>query len=184
MFLQLLIERLGPSAVDSWLSPLHQPHDFRLHSREFEVKTTVSPRRIHTIRGAEQLAPSEGCSLYLVSVLLAPPGVGPGFSLGDKVAEVVRTLSGVPTRQARFTAAVEARGFRESDNAHYSRRFTGRRPMGLVEVNESFPVISRRTIQLALGRLATRVESLRYDVNVDGLEQEEGSAAFESVLQG
>jgi hypothetical protein len=50
--------------------------------------------------------------------------------------------------------------------------------MAVIEVNHTFPAITRPTIQTALGPLAVRVQSINYDVNVEGLEQEDGSEAF------
>jgi Putative PD-(D/E)XK family member, (DUF4420) len=184
-FLQHLVTQLGArQALEAWLSPLPEPHDFRIQSREFEVKTTVAARRIHTIHGVEQLVPCSGCALFLVSVMLGPPGAAAGFSLADKVAVLSGLFAPLPALLGRFTAAVEARGFRPADAVQYTRRFVARRPMGLVAVDTAFPVISRPVIQQALGAQATRVESLQYDVNVDGLELEEGAAQFAATVLG
>src|SRR5205823_6408923 len=95
LFLERLVSKFGTSTLSSWIGPWGEPHDFRLQSREFEVKTTVSPQRVHIINGAEQLVASSGCSLSLVSVLLGPPGAGSGFSLTDIVARL----------QVRFSTA-------------------------------------------------------------------------------
>jgi hypothetical protein len=182
IFLERLVGKGGVGALDSWLGPLGEPHDFRFQASEFELKTTVSPHRIHTIHGTEQLVPSKGCSLYLVSVLLGPAGAGNGFSLANKVAQLSRECSQVPGRLSQFTAAVEACGFRDTDRGYYTRQFLLRRPMGLVLVDESFPAITRPTIESALGFLAPRIESLQYDVSVEGLEHEDGTVEFETVI--
>ena len=182
LFLERLIDKRGLSALDAWLGPIGEPHDFRLEAREFEVKTTVSPHRIHTIHGMEQLVASQGCALYLVSVLLGPSGASKGFSLSEKVAELSARFASVAARLNQFTAALESCGFRDSDSGQYTRRFAVRRPMGLVRVDESCPAITRPVIQAALGPLATRIESLQYDVSVEGLEREDGTAEFEAAV--
>jgi hypothetical protein len=182
IFLQRLVSTEGPEALDSWLGPLGEPHDFRVSKYEFEVKTTVSPHRVHTIHGLEQLVPQEGCSLYLVSVLLGPPGSGNGFSLSDKVAELSLRFAPASKRASQFIAALESCGFRDADRAHYGRRFTTRRPMALVPVDAGFPVVTRPIIQGVLGPLASRVGSFQYDVNVDGLEHEEGTEEFDAAM--
>lgn len=182
IFLERLIAKGGVGALDSWLGPLGEPHDFRLQTHEFEVKTTVSPHRVHTIHGMEQLVPSKGCSLYLVSVLLGPPGASDGFSLAEKVAQLSDLFEPMSARLTQFTTALEAGGFHTADSGHYTRRFAMRRPMGLVRVDNAFPAITRPTIQDALGPLAPRVESLQYDVSIEGLEQEDGTAEFEAAI--
>jgi hypothetical protein len=182
IFLEKLILKIGGGALDSWLGPLGEPHDFRFQDREFEVKTTLSPHRVHTINGPEQLVPSAACSLYIVSVLLGPAGASDGFSLADKVMGLSSQLSVFPGRVDRFSAVLKACGFRSEDSAEYSRRFAMRRQIGLVPVDSNFPAITRLTIQAALGKLAPRVESLQYDVSVEGLEQEDGTDEFEAVM--
>lgn len=100
VFLELLIAKAGMRAVDLWIGPLAEPHDFRLGVHEFEAKTTVYTQRIHTINGIEQLVASAGCSLYLVSIVMGPPGAGAGFSLAQKVEQ----LSGIlAANHARLT---------------------------------------------------------------------------------
>jgi hypothetical protein len=182
MFLERLVAKTGLEALDSWVGPTGEPHDFRIEAREFEVKTTLAPHRIHTIHGTEQLVPSKGCSLYLVSILLGPPGASNGFSLGDKVAHLAGQFAAVAARMIQFTTALETCGFRDSDRAQYSRQFAVRRALGLVRIDNNFPAITRSTVQGALGPLAPRVESLQYDVNIEGLEHEEGTEAFAAVL--
>ena len=182
VFLELLLEKRGIGALDAWIGPLGEPHDFRLNAYEFEVKTTVSPHRVHTIHGTEQLVASHGCSLHVISVLLGPAGAGGGFSLADKITQLSDRFASSPDRLAQFEAALEACGFRGADSRHYTRPFAMRRPVGLVPVDSTFPAITRPTIQTALGTLAVRVESLQYDVNVEGLEHEEGTVEFEEKI--
>lgn len=182
IFLERLILKNGIGALDSWIGPLGEPHDFRIQDREFEVKTTLAPQRTHTIHGTEQLVPSSACLLYLVSVLLGPPGVGDGFSLSEKVVRLTEKFNSVPTLHGRFEAALEGCGFHDADRAHYSRRFAMRRPIGLVRIDSSFPAITRMTIQNVLGPLAPRIESLQYDVSVEGLENEDGTDEFNLAL--
>jgi hypothetical protein len=184
IFLERLVGKGGIGALDSWLGPMGEPHDFRLQAFEFEVKTTVSPHRIHTIHGTEQLVPSKGCSLYLISVLLGPAGAGDGFSLVDKIAQLSGQFAPVPVRLSQFTTALQACAFRDADRGHYTRQFAMRRPLGLVRVDNNFPALTRPTIQSALGPLALRIESLQYDVSVEGLEYEDGTVEFDAVIPG
>lgn len=183
LFLQELVSRHGPSMLDSWIGPTAEPHDFRVGAKEFEVKTTLSPRRIHTINGAEQLVPSAQCNLFLVSTVLGPPGSGGGFSLSSTAATLDAVFANDLGRASRFKALLECCDFSLADAAHYTRRFVQRRPLAIVPVDAAFPVITRPTLQHILGTLATRVDSFSYDVNIEGLEHEQGSTTFEVAMQ-
>jgi hypothetical protein len=182
LFLERLLKSLGPEALDAWLGPSGEPHDFRVKKNEFEVKTTVSPHRIHTIHGLEQLIPSAGCSLFLISILLGPPGANNGFSLAEKVAELVGQIGSQSTRLIQFETALDTYGFRAADSALYTRRFAIRRSMALVPIDSSFPAVTRLGIHNMLGPLASRVESVQYDVRLEGLEREDGTPDFHAIV--
>lgn len=182
LFLRLLFGRIGVAAVDAWLGPLGEPHDFRVNKREFEVKTSISVQRRHTINGLDQLVPSDQCELFLVSILLGPPGSSDGFSLSRLVGEMSAALGGAKDRLARFESALDVCGFRHEDAAHYSRCYVMRRPVGLVRVDKTFPMLTRKTVEGALGSLAARIGSVQYEVIVDGLEHEEGTSDFDAAI--
>jgi hypothetical protein len=184
LVLERFLLKRGGSALDGWLGPMGEPHDFRFDSREYEAKTTISPRRVHTINGPEQLVPSTGCSLLIVSVMLGPAGAGHGFSLAEKVDQLSGEFAHTAPRKERFLAALSACGFRDEDRTHYERRFAMRRPLAIVPVDGSFPAITRFTIQNVLGELAPRIESLRYEVSIEGLELEDGTPEFDSAFSG
>jgi hypothetical protein len=182
LFLERLVQKVGMDALDSWVGPQGEPHDFRIGSREFEIKTTLSARRIHTIHGAEQLVPSADCRLYLISIQLGPPGASEGFALATKARALRDHFAAVPNRLTQFTSALESCGFREEEGAKYSRQFVLRNRLAMVCVDNGFPAITSATIRTALGPLAPRVGALNYDVNIAGLEHEEGTTSFDTVL--
>jgi len=182
LFLEHLVERSGIDMLDSWLGPMGEPHDFRLRMREFEVKTTINPRRVHTINGLDQLAPSEGCSLHLVSVMLGPSGAGPGYSLADKVIALSRQFSGMPQRFEQLLHLLEACGYRNEDRNYYTRRYSPRRPMAIIQVGDSFPKINRQGVARILGESASRIEHLSYDINLEGLQWDSGLQELENAL--
>ena len=79
-------------------------------------------------------------------------------------------------------AALEGCGLHGSDIEYYTRSYAMRRPMAIVPVNGAFPAISRPAIQHLLGPLAARIDSVQYDVSVEGLEREDGTADFEAAV--
>jgi hypothetical protein len=182
MFLEHLIIRTGVSAVDTWIGPYREPHDFRVKNREFEVKATVYPKRIHTIHGVEQLMPSNGCTLTVISILFGPAAAGMDFSLPGKAASVTEMVSTDHGRSQRLAATLEAAGLPSGGNDLYTRRWSFRRPFAVIPVDSRFPTISRHTLRTSLGELATRVDRVTYEVDVEGLEHEQGSAVYEATV--
>lgn len=182
LFLERLVAARGIALLDSWVGPEAEPHDFRINKFEFEVKTSIGTRRIHTINGSEQLVPSKDCTLFLVSLLLGPPGAGNGFSLASKVSAMEQIFASSPKRLAQFSSALEKLGLHKTDLPQYQRKFTFRRPFAVVPINAKFPALTRPAIQESLGPLAQRIESLQYDVNVEGLEKEDGTPDFSKII--
>lgn len=183
--LDRIVAKHGTVVLDAWIGPQREPHDFRIEQVEYEVKTTAGAQRIHTIHGTEQLVPSSGCSLFLVSILLGPAGKSNVWSLADVVQRLSAKFAPAPARLAQFTAGLEHYGYRAADGDHYTRRFAFRRPLAVVPIDDRFPAITRPTVQAALGEeRSSRIDALQYDVNVEGLEVEDGKPRFPAVLQG
>jgi hypothetical protein len=180
--LQRLTGAMGPTALDAWTGPLSQAHDFRIGSGEFEVKTTAGTRRIHTINGVGQLAPSPGCSLHLVSMMLGHGGTG-GRTLADLVAELTETFAKYPGALSRFTALLRDVAYRPEDAARYSRRRKLRAPMILVHVTDGCP----RLVPEALAALpsdygAGRIVRVAYDVDLTDLGIADADPRFDAIL--
>jgi hypothetical protein len=181
--LRRLIENTGSLAVDAWLGPRAEPHDFRLGDREFEVKSTVGASRIHTIHGFDQLTPSRGCSLKLISVIFAPPGAGSGFSLTDVIKGIELTLKTDGPRLRDFRNLLQASGYAAADASLYQRRFALRKPLLAVSVDGSLPRIDRPMASKSFGRAAARLRGVDYDLDVEGLGIPEGKRGFPAELK-
>jgi hypothetical protein len=182
LFLERLIVSKGAYMLDCWVGPHAEPHDFRLDSREFEVKTTIAPKRVHTIHGGEQLIASNGCALFLLSVLLGPPGGSLGFSLASKVCDIEKLLDGDAARGRQFREALESVGLQHSELTQYDRKYSLRRALAIVPVDTKFPALTRSVIQKSFGPIAQRIESLQYAVNIEGLEREDGTRQFAAAV--
>jgi hypothetical protein len=72
------------AAIDTWVGPTGEEHDFALGTDDLEIKTTASERRKHTIHGLGQLSQSPGRSLWFASLRLTRGGAG-GRTLRDSV---------------------------------------------------------------------------------------------------
>jgi hypothetical protein len=99
-------------------------------------------------------------------------------------ARISDTFTATPSHLRQFQLALEASGFRADDSLYYCRPFTLRRPLGVVHVGSAFPAITRTTIVNALGPAAPRIESVQYDVDIEGLEHEDGTPEFGSAISG
>lgn len=183
VFLDKLIRGSGPAAVSAWVGPLRDNHDFRLEGREFEVKTSVATRRIHTINGSEQLVSSPDRRLYLVSLLLSAPGQT-GFSIPELTETISRKLECAPAFFQAFQRVLDSAGITSSVLRGTRRRFSLRRPMGIMLIDSSTPVLSAAAIARAVGSSAHRIETVQYELNVEGLVFEDGSTEFENCFGG
>ncbi|HWA09482.1 MAG TPA: PD-(D/E)XK motif protein [Opitutaceae bacterium] len=181
--LERLIVSRGPAGADAWTGPRSEPHDFRIGQNEFEVKASSGTRRLHRIHGLDQMFPSTGMRLSLVSVLLEPAGKAEGFSLASKIAKIRGLLSKDSPRLDRFASNLNDLGWRDSDSRHYARLWRSRRPIAVIPVNGDFPRLGRPSIVSVLGTVASRIDYVEYQVNVEGLGLEEDAAGFPSDLR-
>jgi hypothetical protein len=167
--LQRLLPRLGLGTLDAWTGPAAQAHDFRVGTDEFEVKTTSGAARTHTISSLDQLMPSTGCSLYILSIQLAHAGAG-GTTLGETVQSIVGTLEPWDGAATRFLYLLAQVGYKPQDAVRYSRRRKLRTRPQLVLVGHGCP----RLVPLALAALpptfaAGRIRRAVYDIDLEGL---------------
>lgn len=182
--LNRLISVQGPVALESWTGPLAEPHDFRFAGAELEVKTTKNRQRSHVINGLEQLKPSLGVVLYLISIQLEPANTNDATSLPQMVTVIRSALGSDPARQSTFDRIlVEGCSYRETDARHYGVRFRLRSQPMLIPVDSKFPRLTREMIREAVGNsVEQRILEVRYTVNVDDLGNLDGTAAFHEVL--
>lgn len=183
-----LLERLiavhGVDALDAWVGPLRQPHDFRLGTVEFEVKTTSGAKRVHTINGLAQLEPSLDCTLYLLSLKLANAGAG-GRTLPEAIAEIEAGLSSSHAALSRFHASLGAVGYDPVDAPHYARRRKLRDAATLIPVTDGVPRLTVDALAQIDARFAVgRVSQVSYAIDVDGFGFSDGTEAFYAVLPG
>ncbi len=180
------IEAGGSSQVSAWIGPRGEAHDFRIAGREFEVKTTIGRRRIHTINGLMQAVPSPDSDLFFLSILVASAGAGEGESLPSLVASLEASLSANTDALSAFRAALGSCGYRPEDAPAYPRLWKLRAPIMIVHVDSNFPALDEAKLVQAMGRSFGRLEDINYKVNLDaaGPLLDGGLAAhFTAILQ-
>jgi len=180
--LDRLIPHLGAEALDAWVGPTRQTHDFRLDGVEFEVKTTSGSRRVHTINGFGQLDPSADCRLFLVSLRIVTAGSG-GSTLPETVARLTMAFSAFPGAAKRFGQILESLGYRETEAVHYRRRWRFADDARLVAVDDGCPRLTRSALDLLpTGFAAALVRNAAYEIDVEGLGVTDGTPDFTVVL--
>jgi hypothetical protein len=173
MFLEHLIRDHGPPAALSWVGPSGEPHDFRIGNSEFEAKATVKSRREHRINGLDQLVPSDGCDLRIVSILLGPGGAEGGVTLPGLVERVRAQLRSDSEAAGHFEAQLSLAQYMASDAPRYVRTYALRRPIALIGVDGGIPAITRGFLKSAFGERARLIEDVTYELDLEGLEREE-----------
>jgi hypothetical protein len=179
--LEGLIRRGGPDALEAWTGPVGEPHDFRITSTEFEVKTTISATRSHMINGEDQLVPSPNHKLYLLSIQVEPAGMG-GHSLPDMVKGVLGLLADHPLAIERVGRALLRLGYDEHDGALYGDRWQLRNRPRLIAVDDSCPRLTGESLEALDPQNSNRISELHYRVNLEGLGYTDDTEYFQAAL--
>lgn len=175
----VVLERLlasGAPDAACWIGQDRECHDFRLGLHELEVKTTTANVREHQIHGLNQMTPTPGHSLSLVSVRLGNPGSGPGRSLNDVVDAVRAMLPGHPSR-ASFERALAEAGY-DTSHAECAVRYQLNADITEVFIEEDFPLISHEWLQDVLGSHSTRIRNVSLTLNLEGLGRPFDAAVY------
>ena len=180
--LKRLIGAIGESsAVEAWVGPSGQAHDFRIDKEEFEVKTTSGRRRVHTINGLGQLQPSPQCRLFVLSLQLADGGVG-GLALEQFVEEISKRLV-TAVGEDRFWSALGNIGYNTSDAKFYNKRRKLRDAAVLVPILDGIPRLTSEAIGgLPRGFAPERILRVSYDVDFTGFGFVDGTQEFHSII--
>lgn len=168
LVLERLVRKSGEyAAVDAWLGPRSEEHDFVLPDVDAEVKTTLAERRSHVIGSETQLQASPSRPLWLVSVQLTRAGTAVGgFTLADIVTRlrtVLRTTADV------VSAHLGTQGWRDADADLYRERYMPRTRPTAYLVDDRFPAITRTRLDTVVPR-PDLVGHVTYRVDVTGLD--------------
>jgi hypothetical protein len=156
-----------PTAVDAWVGPRSEEHDFVLADLDAEVKTTLGERRTHLIGSENQLQSSKARPLWLVSIQLTRAGAAAeGFALTDVVQRVLAMLTTTATTVA---AHLRTLGWREGDADLYTEKYILRSTPAAYLVDQRFPAITRHLLEESLVR-PELVGHVTYRVDVTDLD--------------
>lgn len=162
----LIAEIGGAPALESWLGPRAEEHDFVLDGFDAEVKTTTSEERVHVIGTATQLQRSPDRPLWLVSIQLTRGGTAANArTLAETIADVRSSLD-VPLKP--FLQRLLILGWRDTDADLYTDRYILRSVPTAYLVDDDFPAITQKILDTAIVR-ADLITTVSYRLNVTTL---------------
>lgn len=166
-FLRHLIPRVGPRrAVEAWLGPMSEEHDFVLPGVHVEVKTTLSERRSHIISGLSQLVPTPGVPLFVMSIQVTRASSDTGITLPGTIS-VVRQMAS--ECGAELDLKLDRQGWNSDDSDMYRSRWALRTTPRSYLVDDDFPAITGERIAMVVPSLSL-VSDLSYRVDLTNIE--------------
>jgi hypothetical protein len=163
------------SALEAWMGPLGEEHDFAISTGDVEVKVTLGERRQHWISSLTQLIPTPGRKLYVLSIQLTPAGGGAGWSL-PVLADRARRLN--ESQASAVQLRLDGMGYRTNDADLYVSRWTLRSAPEFYLVDEQFPVITQDALSQVVPS-TNRIVDVRYRIDLSGLPAVEPLFPFE-----
>jgi hypothetical protein len=161
----LLTDQFGVSdAMDAWIGPHSEEHDFGLSNNDFEVKTTTSEHRTHWISSSMQLMALGERELRLISIQITPRSLGASLSLPELVSQIALKTD---NHSGRFWRKLEAVGYFEDDEDLYQTKWALRSDIKEFEINSDFPKITPSELE-KIGVNGTEVPEVRYRISLDG----------------
>ena len=168
LLLEALAGHLGwDDAVESWIAPLAEQHDFAWQDLDLEVKTTTTESRSHVIHGLGQMTANPNRDLFLVSIQITRTGQA-GRSLPDLIRGIRAGLSAqAPGTNAKFDEGLALAGWKDSDVDLLVRKYSLRTAPAVIPSSQVPAVTSVTLLLKATDR--SRLSDVSYRVNVDGL---------------
>ncbi|WP_198173744.1 PD-(D/E)XK motif protein [Lysobacter soli] len=177
--LMVLEELLRNGATDTvcWIGGERESHDFRLGLHELEVKATTANVREHQIHGLNQLTPSPGHTLSLISIRLGHPGAGPGRSVNDLVTTIRQLLPGQPARK-RFDHSLTQADYDER-HTECTVRYQPSAAVTDIFIGRDFPAMSHEWLHGVLAvDAAPRIRNVTLTLNMEGIGRPFDAAGY------
>lgn len=170
---------VGPT-IEAWLGPESEEHDFSLRDYDLEIKTTLSEARTHVVHGLDQLEPTLGRTLRLLSIQLTSAGQGDGDSLSNLARKAIAAAG---TMGEEVERALEEVGWRTEDAELYSKRFVLRTAPRSYLIDDGFPAITRRRVDSAVPNAGLIGQDVTYRIDVSPLQHDVPGPELSALLQ-
>ncbi len=163
-----LIDSLGPrEALSAWRGgDKREEHDLGLPDDDVEIKTTTGEDRRHWITSLNQLTPSIGRRLWLLSIQLTGAGASQAERLPDVVARVEAALP--VSLQGLFRTRIAGTRYRAEQAYDSFRLLRLRTAPAFFLVDDAFPRIDRG-ILVGGGAVLSGIDEVTYAIRLDGV---------------
>lgn len=178
-FLRSLLKSSGSKALIAWVGPERQPHDFRIGTLEFEVKTTRGTSHTHIINGLTQLEASPNHSLFIFSMRLSPAGANAGTTLPEDIEKTRESLD--QKGKIQFDRILRTHfNYRPEHASYYKLRLQLADTPLIVPVDTSCPRLTNELLSSV--PLRSKIHNVSYFANLDGLGYAENSEKFTTLM--
>jgi hypothetical protein len=154
------------AALNSWVGPFNERHDFVFPAWTFEVKCTRRAYRTHTINGVDQLKPFPNKSFGFVSYIITVMDGGGSVSLPGSINSIYDVLLEQPELTVKFNELLIQAGYSPLYNDEYDRVKIELLETTLFAVDDNFPCL---TTDYIVARHMERISYIRYDISLEGL---------------
>lgn len=177
VLLDHLVNDKNLAALDNWVGPLGNRHDYEFEKHSIEVKsTTLKNKEEIKVHGVNQLEayPGKSVTILRIKLELDPHGT----SLTTLVERIMKSPN---VSDSKFQERLAKVGYKESDADNYRSIGFQTIEFHLVPVNEKFPRITAGTL-LGIDPL-DRINEIEYSVNVSGLSTKISSSLADLNLE-
>lgn len=157
------------AGAKAWIGANRESHDFRLGSLELEVKTTTSNVRRHSIHGLNQLSPTPGHDLELVSIRIGSSGAGSGRTVNSLIADIRAYLEADHSSLQSFNQSLANFGY-DCEHAECLVSYQLAATPMVIGIGSDFPVVSYEWLSNALGSApSSRIRDVDLTLDLEGL---------------
>ncbi|MDI2130879.1 PD-(D/E)XK motif protein [Yinghuangia seranimata] len=169
-FLTALAADLGwQTALEAWKAGAGEEHDFGLPVGDVEVKTTLAERRRHQVSGLDQLEPSLGRPLWVVSIQYTRGGAA-GRTTAEHIADVSSTVKdAAPASSAPLAAKLAERGWLTDYAELPDDRWILRTEPVAFRVDDGFPRLTPALFAALPPEIRERVDGVDYRIDLTDL---------------
>lgn len=159
LFLEELVFHHGDRALQAWVGPMGNRHDFEFANASFEVKTAVQNNgMVVTFHGIRQLQATEDNPLYIVAYQVER------IPQGETIPGVLQRLYGAGVNRLKLLSLLEAVGYFEADAGHYASDRFRVLAAKTIAVGPTFPRITYETISSSA--ILDGIVALEYSVDI------------------
>ena len=164
---QMLSWKRGENIIHNWFGHSNEEHDFVTKKNDYEVKTTRSERRIHTIASLSQLYPKPKRKLFLISIQITNSLQEEGESIISLIDKINKKLKNPKTNEI-FSGKIKSFSVDKMNAEIVDKKFILRSNICIALVDSGFPKITFKNLKVK-SSAKNRIIDCTYKINVENL---------------